>query len=597
MQHFLVYTKYNFFNLIKTKIFWITLVIYYFLLAIFLYLFPYLTKLNYLELFTYKSVLSIINILLVIVAMSMVLFLFKQGYEDGSELVLHSKPLTRTVMIWSKIAIIFLTNGLISLIAVLITSFLFTYNSFDIYLQRAIMLGAFLGPFTTGIFWSGIVVLGCFMLKKVTIFIVIISLNGLFMIVNFVNVVSIVMQPQQAAKTGIDYSTTQFINKDNYQVSTYAIATNNNLAITNTSKINGKPLELLGYSPQNILDKTWNTAYRQTNVISQALLDPASLFASFYSVYINGWSWNNTQFLPKYKDMLSTDASFHIKFNQFDLDKYSSNWISFSAPSNQTLFLTNLMGTIPNYDFQASSFSLPTPVFLNDNYVINEFSTSNLANFYETFYNVDQIKLALQVQNKLKTVTGKNYGNNAANYYYMIFSSSLMTDYKLSINNYLNSNDFISTLNNYLFNFQYQTYQLMQDYITNPSKYPEVNSDTIAMWFAVLLQPNNINNFDANTLAKMTINPQRTKCAVWQAEENNNFFSNIENYDLTKLNGIIVNNRSLPLTLITKQNLASLNQIEILPVYDYPTLIAWWIILSALLIFVGASIMYRKDTI
>lgn len=126
--------------------------IYYFLLAIFLYLFPYLTKLNYLELFTYKSVLSIINILLVIVAMSMVLFLFKQGYEDGSELVLHSKPLTRTVMIWSKIAIIFLINGLISLIAVIITSFLFTYNSFDIYLQRAIMLGAFLGPFTTGIF-------------------------------------------------------------------------------------------------------------------------------------------------------------------------------------------------------------------------------------------------------------------------------------------------------------------------------------------------------------------------------------------------------------------------------------------------------------
>lgn len=172
------------------------------------------------------------------------------------------------------------------------------------------------------------------------------------------------------------------------------------------------------------------------------------------------------------------------------------------------------MGTIPNYDFQASSFSLPTPIFLNNNYVINEFSTSNLANFYETFYNVDQIKLALQVQNKLKTVTGKNYGNNAANYYYMIFSSSLMTDYKLSINNYLNSNDFISTLNNYLFNFQYQTYQLMQDYITNPSKYPNVNSDTIAMWFAVLLQPNNINNFDANTLAKMTINPQRTKCAV-----------------------------------------------------------------------------------
>lgn len=87
--------------------------------------------------------------------------------------------------------------------------------------------------------------------------------------------------------------------------------------------------------------------------------------------------------------MLSADASFHIKFNQFDLDKYSSNWISFSTPSNQTLFLTNLMGTIPNYDFQASSFSLPTPVFLNDNYVINEFSTSNLANFYETFYNVD----------------------------------------------------------------------------------------------------------------------------------------------------------------------------------------------------------------
>lgn len=597
MQHFLIYTKYNFFNLIKTKIFWITLVVYYFLLIVFLYLFPHLTKLNYLELFTYKSVLSIINILLIIAAMSMVLFLFKQGYEDGSELVLHSKPLTRTVMIWSKITMIFLTNGLISLIAVIITSFLFTYNSFDIYLQRAIMLGAFLGPFITGTFWSGIVVLACFVFKKVTIFIIILSLNGLFMIINFVNGVSIVMQPQQASKTGIDYSTTQFINKDSYQVSTYAIATNNNLAITNTSKINGKSLEQLGYSPQNILDKTWNAAYKSTNVISQAYLDPANLFASFYSVYINGWSWNNTQFLPKYKSMLSTDASFHVKFNQFDLDKYSSNWESFTTSSNETLFLTNLVGTIPNYDFQASSFSLPTPIFSNDNYVINEFSTSDLANFYETFYNVDQIKLALQVQNKLKTVTGKNYGNNTANYYYMIFSSSLMSRYGLSINNYLSSNNFISNLNNYLFNFQYQTYKLMQDYITNPSNYPDVNSDTIAVWFAVLLQPDNINNFDSDTLAKMTVNPQRTKCAVWSATENNNFFSNVENYDLTKLNGIIVNNRSLPLTLITKQNLASLNQIEILPVYDYQTLIAWWIILSALLIFVGASIMYRKDTV
>lgn len=600
MQHFLTYTKYNFFNLVRTKMFWVSALIYYVLLALFLFLLPYLTKINYLELFSYRSILSIINTALIMIAISVVLFLFKQTQEDGSELIIHSKPLSRTTMIWSKITIVFIVNVLIGLFAVALTSFVFINNKLDIYLTRAILLGAFVGPLITGLFWSGIAILAGFIFKKTTTFIIMLGLNGLFLIVSFVNVVSVVSQPQQAAKTGIDYYTTQFVNKNNHEISTYAIAINNDKAVVEDTTIDGVGLQQLGYTPQNILDKTWNEAYSSSNVSKHAYLDPAALFASFYSVYIDNWSWNTQNFSPVYKSFLKTETFFYTKFSSVNDDLFTSNSVfsNFLSSSKSTsVFLVDIGGNISGIDFNQETFSIPTPTFneQTNNYNFQTFSVSNLTEFYETFFSQEQISLAANVQTKLNTAVNKNWGNNVANYYFMIFSSYLMTKENLTITNYVNNYQLNSQLKEYLINFQYYTYQLMCDYLDNPSKYTDVTANTINTWFSVLLQPENIQDFSDESLSKMLVNPKRTKRAIWQAKDNNNFVNNLTNFNVNQLNGIIVNNQTLPFTLITSANLASINKVQILPVYNYPVLIGTWIAASILIVIFAASIMYRTD--
>ncbi|MBR2651517.1 hypothetical protein IKE96_03205 [bacterium] len=98
-MRFLIYTKYNFINLIKNKIIAISLSLYYALLIVFLFVLPKFAQLTYVEIFSNKSLLSIINLVLITAVVAIIIFLFKQGYEDGSELIIQSKVITKTEII------------------------------------------------------------------------------------------------------------------------------------------------------------------------------------------------------------------------------------------------------------------------------------------------------------------------------------------------------------------------------------------------------------------------------------------------------------------------------------------------------------------
>lgn len=594
-MRFLIYTKYNFINLIKSKIVLISLALYYVLLIVFLYILPKFAQMNYIEIFSNKSLLSIINLILITAVVGMIIFLFKQGYEDGSELIIQSKPITRTEIVWSKIILVLFFDLLITLVSVIITSFISLSNS-RIESIRAGILGSFFGPLITSIFWSSITILCCLFLNKTAIYLLILGLNAILSIINFVFSLANVMPSKIVDKSNIDYVTVQFKNNQTNGVDNFGVATYNSKAIDDKTEINNKTLTELGYSTNNLLPKLWKNALNKSSILKTSYLDICGTLCSFYGIFIPNYSLY--QFTYGDKNFVTSDPTFYLYFkslpSNFDMNNYSS--------INDKLYLAainyNCTYLFDNFDYDY--FNLPTPTFDSNtqNYKLQTFYKNDLSLFYKTFFSKTEIQKAKAFQNFLTSNTiNPNWYNNIANYYFCLISSYLTTLFNVNITNYMNNSSFNTYLVNYLFRFQYFTYLLMKDYFSsNPVIFNNINdvtAETINVWFSILNQPNNITNL--SQINQMKIDDTRTSfILIWKAQKNNNLMNNLKSIDPNSLSGFMFSNK-LPLGIINPNQMQTLAYINWNSVYNFSATIPTWLICSILLLFLSTSMILRKD--
>lgn len=590
-MHFLIYTKYRFTNLLKTKSFVICLFLYYLLLSAFLYIIPFILKISYVELFSYRTILIMINLVLVMAIIFSGIFLFKQGYEDGSELILQSKPLSKSIIVWGKIFIVFLISILISLIQIIETSFTAIIIS-DKNLLNGIMLGSFLSPFITTLFWSSVSIIFCYFFKKTTILLAILGINGVLGILNLIT--SLVgTKPYEIIKDNkMDYVTLKLFDEKTKQITkTQAIAITNNLPINNDSLINGVSLNQLGYTTSNILEKSWNNAYKDSTIAETSYSNLIGLLNSFYYVNINNFS--ELKYENEYKELITLDTYYYLNFKPSQIDKNDLTKININDGS---IFLS-----IINNDFKINSLfdnekiSLPFNDFdtSTNNYSIKQFN--DLDDFNQTFFNKNEIKKATEYQKFLKSAINKKWGSNIGNYYLNIFSSYLATKYNVNFNNYKTNKTYINELNKLTTYFQYNVFKLLQKYFNN--ELINVDDEIVKIWLAIMNQNNINSNLKDFSISDIKFNINSTaQILVWNAKDNYELMNNLQQKNPNELSGIIFT-KDLYLKLISNKHMETLSDISIKTVYDFVILIPICIIISTLTIIGATSIMLNKDVI
>ena len=593
-MRFLIYTKYNFINLIKNKIIAISLSLYYALLIVFLFVLPKFAQLTYVEIFSNKSLLSIINLVLITAVVAIIIFLFKQGYEDGSELIIQSKVITKTEIIWSKLVLILLLNLLITMICVAITSFTLLSND-RIESIRAGILGSFFGPLITCTFWSGVTIICCLFLNKTAIYLLILGLNAVLSIVNFVFTLANVMPSKVVDKSDIDYVTVQLRNNETNATDNFGIATYNNSAINANTIINNKTLSELGYNVNDLLHKLWRNGLYKSSILETSYLDICATLCSFYGIFIPNWSIY--QFTYSDKNFVNNDPTFYLEFNNLSQNINMNNYSSINNKLYLAALNYNSTYLYSNMDYEY--VYLPSPNFDSKigNYQLQTFYKNDLALFYQTYFSNVQIQKAKDFQAfLLKNTTNPNWHTNIANYYFSLISSYLATLFNVNMTNYMNNSNFQTYLINYLFRFQYYTYLLMKDYFSsNPVIFNDiknVSTDTINIWFSILSQPNNITSW--NQINQMKIDLSNSYMLIWQAQKNNNLINNLKTANPNSLAGFMVKYK-LPLGIINTDQMQTLATINWNSVYNFAATIPTWLISSVLLLFLSASMILKKD--
>lgn len=589
-MHFLSYTKYKFVSLLKMKVFWICLLLYFATMCIFLYVIPVAVQISYIELFTYKTILNTIGFILIFGIIFGILYLFKDGYEDGSELILHSKPIPRVVMVWGKIFIIILIAILISLFEVIITSFV-SLKINDQNVLKAIMLGAFFAPLISCLFWSGISIIAAFLFKKTTVFLLIMGIMASLSMVNLTINLATTTPAKRTNNQNINFVSTRLFDRNGNVSNNYSLAITNNDwgAITSETKlIDNKTISQLGYTPQNLLQNSWQQAVNDSKIVISNYFNGANLLSSFYYININ--NYNNLRLNNDTKSTFELDpTSYYFKFQP--INETLTNFLNINYQNNQIY----LVAINDNVEIDQNNFTFPIPTYnaISKNYDTQEFSS--LQDFYNIFFSNEIIQQAKALQTFLKSGINQYWGNNIANYYINIFSSYVSTKLNIDINNFKNNSTYSSELNKIIGSFQYKTFLLIQDYFSNPSQYQNVTQDTIDIWFGILNQTSNKSSPTQLDTTNLRLNHGSTlNCLIWSASDNNDLLTNLDNKKPNQLSGFVVS-KSSPVTLLNNNQLQTLSIGTVVSVYEYVPLITLWTLGSILLIIGASSIFMRKD--
>ena len=560
--------------------------LYFVFLALIVYLLPILLNKEIIGVFSSKQILSLLILMLVIMITTITIQVFLIGKENGLDLLMISKPITKFHLVLGKWLTCFCWFVIVSVLATILVSFSYysSYNKTNI--TSSLCIGAFLATFISSLIWSSITIVFSSFLSKFTSFLSVVGIQTILLVLCVI--LYFIPTPTSGYFTKNDLKTQPIglISKsgDEFNYKYYAYATRNNKPITQKDLNNYS-----GVDANNFLNKAWNYATNKTNSKAVNIINLQNQFICMYRYYDDkslesmNVAYKLLEVGGKDTDLSDWDLVFSTDneniLNQQNLLSFNDYVLGLNDGVkiyNVSRELSRINDISPtdygslNSSLFSKTINLPTFDLENNNWNLKSFS--NLAEFASYYFNEEQIT---KVNNWVDNVYKNNeklspWLINANSYYYSLISTYLYQ--KMDITSLQDINGISNLIKDYekmSFQFQYWTYLTLEQIFNNKVSV----SESVLKTLFTLLNINLDNLQDINNKFALVLDKPMY-------------------FNSPSMNLEVVSN---PLSLFAKNNLQTISEVKTTIEYDYVSLYVVWTSLAILLTVIGLSIMVKKD--
>lgn len=542
--------KHNFFiingfiwkSLVKDKIVYISSCLYFIFVLLFTSIIP--IKMNMGILFLLENPIGSIMLILCgsVVAALYVISIFRNWHDDGTELMVLSKPISRNEILLNKIFVLFCLIILNAVISTILSLFSLIYPSASYDERITVFIGIFVGTIITFLFFSSITAILSLYGKKIFSLVITILVSFVTIFVSFMQIY-------------FGESPVRTIQK-NYPLNTKSIVLqkNKNVEIVDGAWTQKKQ----GVTDLPTFDVAWNMAKSNSVDFKTSYINFGFQLSSFYT------------------------------FNHFPKDTTAT-------------FLSLLKFNYP-YDFKINKFDLLNNSFINS----SKFNNPNIPTIeFDSKYYLDKIILILDANSKLRTNgnTVASYHKYTGNIVSQFTNSSDMWNKAWEKNKYSikpeSTNQEVTTSSEFLENYT-RNITIGINYPDNvlndlnklaysaSIRFREINANN------AILEPNNLSNeqkvilqlLSCNITEQKYIENGTTKTTYTISNKKTTFKNKNFFYDFYPVVNFINFDKDL-------QN--SFFSIKVVPLINQWYLFAGWIILSLLLHSLAYLIYRRKD--
>lgn len=584
-----VYLKYIANNLFKNIFFYLSTVCTIFVTTFLLFGLPAILDLHLNVIMNYIYFFILIILFQVFHTANLVTIIFRQSIDDGTELILQSKSITRPTLVYTKILFFLISILIITSINIFITSFTILYSYGGLEIGITLIRNIAVGTIIVYLLFGSLAILFCMTFKQLT---TIMFIVGSFLILTIYSLISnqIFMSVSKylRKKENIELSPISLVskNKNNkllYAGGAAASINNTNNYITKeiyskleTDKTNN-PSDFLSYKWNNTIKKNHFIPYLYTNFVYQL----ATIYTQVPQNYLDKPFSSLSYWIRS-----SNSFNLNLKFsplNNFEIMNVNINNNLYSLSNNSTMIFRDKNNNVIS-DKIKNQFNKDEINYFDDQTKL----PSKLINSYVEFINLDYSQESLKLfvdnylsQNQLTIIS-------IMNKIFEQFENKLNPlSYYVSLFNYLNLNNFISNKEMSLMNYKESS---------NLKKIFDETSIQITKFqylaFETLKNQKNLNlsNNQIDILTKIL--------GVSTNEPISNIVLSI--IELDKISIEFLKKGDFYFTspffkLIDNDYLTTFNFINIETFYNYNSLIASWIVVSLLFLGIATICYFRHD--
>ena len=586
-----------------------------------MYLLPALTEKPLHSVYTQHGILIVIGLFCGIASSTIVIQIFRTGIDDGTDLLVLVKPISKPIIMWVKY-FVFLTY-VIATSLLLTGESAFTYlSSFNEYnFSSTIVIGSAVGTLVIMMLWGGLTIIFTVFYKKFGCFLFSISAQAAILVVAVVFSV-ITVSPGYYLKHQKGYyfepiallSTPNNKGQSNYQWGYYAYKGDSTNPITEGTIFNGLKLSQYGVDISNFNQLMWNQAEKNTNRNVLNYLDLNNQLVTMYYIQTQNYfkhELNPIKILNRMDSSSGEGTFYNLKFGTENANQILNNinpllykngnnqhimLIAKSkfivAPRNKKIeyFNNNVINGIDSkntgefkFDFNFKEIIVPTIVENGNKFEIVQKNATSPEELIKTLFTPDMSHAIDKINETLEKII---VSPNEIDLPSLIFTL-LNSQYVKNSGDYKNFNNLIKSYLNELYikytQIQYWTYLMLLNYSKNPSEYSWLDKTTLNNMY-YLLQ----NNIDNPLVKKGYSYP-------FLYVNNNDLLNLINNgiydYEIRGNWGVF----SPQLAISNANGLATLKLLELQNVYDISALISCWTILGLTLGLVGMTLFMKRD--
>lgn len=628
------YLRHLYRNIFKKAGVYISAFVVYLLFSLTTYLLPFIWG----ELY-HSMVLNltcfVINILgIAIFATITTVYIFKDGVEDGTELLIASKPISRIQNIWAKVACLISLIFIFGVPLLFVMAFLRLAYSY----AWAFILGTYIMFILVSSIFAGITIICSLIFKKIGSTL---SSIGAAMFVIFITMLNSLL----TTSPSIEMTTS------GYQVRYLTLESNVNDQEVKSFILTKNGLPLKGENDDtNLLINEYNKAVQKSKIKYTYIYDFGMQWLSlltldnYFNINRDNYFDNVYPFTPKLCEFTSSDKSnlrsINLDGTKYYINKqYNINVMKYKTSEIKNNFYKQINSQyiiIPIFNVSGNQIDSTNPISLH------VFKKDQLNNLYDKVYELvfnDTSKSINQhyslflssLKNQPVIRFMLNYDNAFLNFftsYYVTGLDSLLSSIAASDNaktfniNYYDENNIqtvqlsktdlmknskisklVNTKNNMINNEQYNIS------IANPSYLCDLQSimiDTLSQIQNVVID--NIED------AQGSYSPEVKKVIKqFLHNETNNIMQNPLSYEeipeftklmnnpqsINELNSFVeirqIKNKNIPYNIYDNLSLSSLSNAKIYPIMNFWGIIFGWGTFTALLWYIGAFIYCKKD--
>lgn len=614
MRRYISYIRFLFTSTLAHISIYIIAALYLTFFAIFLYLLPVVMHSTLEQTYLMRGILIIINLFCTIYAINLVCILFRTPIDNGTDLIIFSKPIRRTATVYCKLLVMMLfVMVLVSLTTIVAGFSKIAYPDQSFY--HIAILGGFLGSLVNLFFWCSLSIIVVLFFKKFTSFIVVIGLQAIIMVLSVI--FSVVVTNPPAIFTSENYRIVPVgiiehpkENKNIISYRWYAYACKNDQPITeNTNLGDNETIQSLNISPSMFTQQLWTKSAQKTNTSVINALDIGNQLADFYAFSTPVNQYLNADFPKLFHGVNDAGSSFTnfynlnfttVNYNKVlsspDVAKINDNYVLTINPylyehKNNKWFEINHVMSKPEdtlFNSEINGYDFPYPVLNKSD---QNFEYRNYPTYMAVLKDFYSANMVNQIQN-----FNFNLSKVSPNYVYPSFYQSLFLSFLADRSGLSCQNLSSNQIGDYLLRsfvdmytqFQYVSYLGLSNLITNPNEFSWLSYDGMIAMLNVL---------------NLVENPKNQQWHNFGSENSRNSFITSPTNFMTLMNREIPNSpltgtwtqTTAGLTLTPINNLQTLTEVQFVSFYNEYALLGCWLGFSVLLNLLAIAAYNKRD--